>query len=203
MSLILLRHAESLWNAEDRFTGWEDISLSQYGLNKSYEVSEFLEMKLEMENIHFDYVFTSDLKRTIETAQFLNTDDVKEIIHTKELRGRNYGDLTGMNKKEVEKTLGSDLFLKIRRGFNERPPNGENLEDVCKRVGYYYDLKIKKLIENKKNVIIVAHGNSLRALLVHLKIFDEESISKFEINNCVPIVVNFEKEHYQYCQYYQ
>lgn len=197
MSLILLRHAESIWNVNDVFTGWSDIGLTQKGLNDAFSISELF----DSDGIHFDYVFTSDLKRTIQTAQFLSNENTKDT-NAIELRERDYGHLTGMKKKEAEKMLGSELFLKIRRGYYEKPPNGESLEDVCKRVGKYYDSKIKSLVDRKKNVIIVAHGNSLRALLVHLGIFTPENIDNFEIYSCVPIKINFEENNISYINQY-
>ena len=196
MSLILVRHAETLWNSKDLFTGWKDIGLTQNGLNDSFQMTELL----EAEGLYFDYIFTSDLKRTIDTSQFLS--GIKEV-NAKELRERDYGDLTGMNKKEAENILGSELFIKIRRGFYERPPNGESLEDVCRRVGSYYDSTIKDLISSGKNIIIVAHGNSLRALLVHLGVFNEDSISKFEMHNCVPVKVDLIKKQISYINKYE
>lgn len=199
MSLILVRHAESIWNSKELFTGWKDVELTQNGLNDSFQLSELL----EFENLTFDYIITSDLKRTIDTAQFISNSNDTKIINSKELRERDYGDLTGMNKKEAEKLLGSDLFIKIRRGFYERPSNGESLDDVCKRVGSYYDNNIKNILSLGKNVIIIAHGNSLRALLVHLKIYTEESISKFEMYGCVPIKVDVINKQVSYINKYQ
>jgi enolase len=199
MSLIIVRHAESLWNAKDAFTGWVDIGLTQKGINDAFTMAELF----DNQELFFDYIFTSDLIRTIQTSEFLNNENIKEVIHSSELRERNYGDLTGMNKKDAEKMLGSELFLKIRRGYYERPLNGESLEDVCHRVGEYYDSTIKPLIDSKSNVLIVAHGNTLRALLVHLNIYTPETIEKFEMYGCIPLQINFEENNISYINKYK
>lgn len=199
MSLVIIRHAQSIWNAKDLFTGWKDIELSEYGLEESKHLSELL----NYENIYFDYIFTSDLSRTIETARFLNNCNLKNIISTPKLKERNYGDLTGMNKKEAEILLGSELFFKIRRGYYENPPNGESLENVTIRVGSYFEQEIKPILNEGNNVAIIAHGNSLRALLVHLGIFVPDTISKFEIQSCVPILVDYENKSISYINKYK
>ena len=199
MSLVLVRHAESIWNAKDLFTGWTDIELSNKGKIDAKEMSELF----NIENMFFDYIFTSDLVRTIDTSNFICKEQVKSIIKSTELKERNYGDLTGMNKKEAEKLLGSDLFFKIRRGYFDAPPNGESLEDVRIRVGTYYDNNIKQLLNDNNNVIIVAHGNSLRALLVHLDIFTPETISEFEMQSCSPILVDYDNKEISYVNKYK
>lgn len=199
MSLVIIRHAQSIWNAKDLFTGWKDIELSEYGLEESKHLSELL----NYENIYFDYIFTSDLSRTIETARFLNNCNLKNIISTPKLKERNYGDLTGMNKKEAEILLGSELFFKIRRGYYETPSNGESLENVTIRVGSYFEQEIKPILNEGNNVAIIAHGNSLRALLVHLGIFVPDTISKFEIQSCVPILVDYENKSISYINKYK
>lgn len=198
MSLTIVRHAESLWNVKDVFTGWNDIGLTKHGFNSAYKMSEFL----QFQGIHFDYVFTSDLLRTIDTAKFLIDDHVKDVIRSPELKERDYGILTGMNKINAKELLGSELFFNIRRGYYTRPENGESLEDVSKRVGSYFDGKIKPLLDNGHNIAIVAHGNSLRGLLVHLNIFTPETIPDFEIQSCTPILVDYNNKDYSYINKY-
>jgi len=131
MSLVIVRHAESLWNVKDLFTGWLDIDLTQNGIKSAKELS----ILLKDENYNFEYIFTSDLIRTINTAEFICRDNIKETIHSPYLRERDYGNLTGMNKKSAEELLGSELFFKIRRGFYDKPKDGESLSDVTIRVG--------------------------------------------------------------------
>ena len=198
MSLTIVRHAESIWNVNDMFTGWNDIGLTQNGFTSAFKMSEFFRNK----KMNFDYIFTSDLIRTIDTAKFLANDNVKDIIKSPELKERDYGILTGMNKKQAKEMLGSEAFFNIRRGFYTRPENGESLEDVTKRVGSYFDIKIKPLLNNGENIIIVAHGNSLRGLLVHLNIFDPETIPNFEMQSCTPILVDYNDKDYSYINKY-
>jgi enolase len=198
MSLVIVRHAESLWNVKDIFTGWNDIGLTKHGFSSAYKMSEFL----RFQGFYFDYIFTSDLLRTIDTAKFLVDDNVKEVIRSTELKERDYGILTGMNKTNAKEMLGSEIFFNIRRGFYSRPEHGESLEDVTKRVGCYFDSKIKPLLDNGNNVIMVAHGNSLRGLLVHLNIFDPETIPDFEIQSCTPILVDYNNSDYSYINKY-
>jgi len=199
MSLVIVRHAESLWNVKDIFTGWNDIGLTNQGFTSAHNMSEFLRSN----GYCFDYIFTSDLLRTIDTANFFIDDNVKAIIRSPELKERDYGVLTGMNKISAKKMLGSELFFSIRRGYYSKPERGESLEDVTKRVGNYFDLKIKPLLDNGNNIIIVAHGNSLRGLLVHLHIFTPETIPDFEIQSCTPILVDYNNKDYAYINKYK
>lgn len=198
MSLVIVRHAESVWNIKDIFTGWEDVDLTTNGIKSAREMASLL----KYENYSFDYIFTSDLIRTINSAQFICQENIKDIINSPYLKERNYGKLTGMNKKEAEELLGSDKFFKIRRGFYDKPPDGESLSDVTIRVGNYFDNTIKYLLENGNNVIIVAHGNSLRGLLVHLGVFTPETIPSFEMQSCVPILVDYNSRNFEYINKY-
>jgi enolase len=198
MSLVIVRHAESVWNVKDIFTGWNDVDLTENGIKTAKDMA----LLLKYENYNFDYIFTSDLIRTINTSQFICKENIKDIIHSSYLKERDYGKLTGMNKKDAEQQLGSEIFFKIRRGFYDRPIDGESLSDVTIRVGNYFDNTIKPLIEQGNNVIIVAHGNSLRGLLVHLNIFSPETIPNFEIQSCVPILVDYNNKIFEYINKY-
>jgi enolase len=198
MSLVIVRHAESIWNIRDIFTGWNDVELTEDGIKTAKEMA----LLLQHENYSFDYIFTSDLIRTIDTAKFICKENVKNIIHSSYLKERDYGELTGMNKKEAEELLGPEMFFKIRRGFYDRPVDGESLSDVTIRVGNYFDTTIKYLLELGNNVIIVAHGNSLRGLLVHLEIFSPETIPNFELQSCVPILVDYNNRNFEYINKY-
>ena len=202
MTLLLIRHAESVWNAKDLFTGWTDVELSEKG---KYDANKMVKL-LEKEKIDPEYIFTSDLIRAVETMtpMLLRTiNNVCSVKSSDKLRERDYGDLTGMNKKEAEKMLGSDKFLKIRRGYYDAPPNGESLENVKLRVGKYFDDEIKPLLNEGKYVAIIAHGNTLRALLVHLDIFTPENISTFEIQGCVPIIADYKNKEINYVNEYK
>ena len=198
MHLILVRHAESIWNQENKFTGLVDIDLSVNGIQSAKELS----ILFKNENINFDYVFTSNLKRAINTSSIICNNNTI-TYNSSDLNERDYGDLTGMNKTQAQEVLGIELFHKIRRGYETKPSKGESLEDVTKRVGLYYDNVISKLLINDNNILIVAHGNSLRALLVHLNIFDANTIENFEINSCVPIVVDINKKAISYINKYK
>lgn len=198
MSLVIVRHAESIWNIKDIFTGWKDVDLTLDGIKSAKELA----LLLKHENFNFDYIFTSDLIRTINTAQFICEDNLKNKIHSFHLKERDYGELTGMNKKNAERLLGSEKFFKIRRGFYDKPIDGESLSDVTIRVGKYFDNDIRNLLELGNNVIIIAHGNSLRGLLVHLEIFTPETIPNFEIQSCVPILVDYSNKKFEYINKY-
>lgn len=198
MSLVIVRHAESIWNIKDIFTGWKDIDLTLDGIKSAKELA----LLLKHEKFSFDYIFTSDLIRTINTAQFICEDNLKKKIHSFHLKERNYGELTGMNKKNAERLLGAEKFFNIRRGFYDKPMDGESLSDVTIRVGKYFDNDIRNLLELGNNVIIIAHGNSLRGLLVHLDIFTPETIPNFEIQSCVPILVDYSNKKFEYINKY-
>ena len=180
MSLIIVRHGKSEWNKENKFTGWIDVDLAEEG------IQEAINCGLRLKNENIDYCFTSDLLRSKKTAEFiLKQFDYKvPIKNDPALKERDYGDLSGKNKDEAKKEFGEIQVHKWRRGYYERPKNGENLDDVVKRVGCYYDIEILPLIKNNKKVLIVAHGNSLRALLVHLGKHTNESIVNFELKTC-------------------
>lgn len=200
MSLIVLRHSQSSWNKENRFTGWTDIDLSEHGRkNESINAGKLLK------DYYFDNVLTSNLKRTIETYNIIKPYLKGNLIENgyKELNERDYGDLTGLNKDDIKREYGEDKLHQWRRSYNERPPNGENLDDVRIRVGSLYDNTILPLLNDNKNVLIVSHGNTLRALFVHLGIYNETDIEKIEIPTGNPIKINIINKTYQYINQYK
>lgn len=194
MVLVVLRHGQSVWNSENRFTGFVDIELSKKGRYEAKYAGQLLN------SIKFDYVFSSDLMRTIETAEIVaNEINYKNAItHISDFKERDYGDLTGKNKTELGITYGADQVKKWRRSYYTGPPNGENLDDVVKRVGRGYEKNVKKLLQNNKNVLIVAHGNSLRALFVLLGLKTPEEIEQFEISTGVPIKLDTLNKDFSY-----
>lgn len=205
MVFIIVRHGESKWNKENKFTGWENPSLSSNGIEEAKNVGKLLS------EIKFDCIYCSDLDRTIETTHYIMSSNLSENYYTRHepnLRERDYGDLTGKNKKELEKLYGGEQIKIWRRSWDIRPPvgnvwKGESLSDVSIRVGEFFDLHIKhKLMENK-NVLIVAHGNSLRALFVHLGLKTPENISDFEIGTGVPISIDIEAQKFSYINRYE
>jgi len=201
MVFLVLRHGQSEWNKENRFTGWKDISLSDTGMYEAKIAGQLIN------KYKFDNIITSNLKRTIETANIIQSEmtskSLPNIINVAALKERNYGDLTGKNKDELAVLYGAEKIKLWRRSYVERPPKGESLEDVTFRVGSYFDSKIKPLLEQNKNILIVAHGNSLRALFVHLNIKNCNSIETFEIPTGVPIQIDLKTKSYWYENSYE
>lgn len=172
--LILIRHGQSTWNAIDSWTGLTDISLDEKGREQARKDAELIK------DYQIDLAFTSKLRRAKQTL-----DEIKNVLNinppTTEdtaLNERDYGDFTGRNKLEVEKEYGQVQYLQWRRGWDVPIPNGETLKDVYERVVPYYKENIFPQLKGGKNVLISAHGNSLRALVKFL-----ENISDFEIPN--------------------
>ena len=206
-NLILVRHGQSLWNRERRFTGFVDIELTEDGKSEAAHAGRLIK-KL---NIEFDAYFTSQLKRAINSLniimEVLNKPNIK-INKAWELNERHYGNLTSLNKEEVKKKFGNKQVQIWRRSFDPRPPPmgkqhpyrdkinsnilSESLEDTVKRVIPYYEKKIKPLISTKKNVLIVFHGNSCRALLMKILNISKEKIVKLEIPTGNPLLLKFE-----------
>lgn len=190
--LILLRHGQSTWNKENKFTGWVDVELSERGIAEAHEAA----IKLASSDFTIDVVFTSVLKRAINTATIVATElkiDTK-FIQDEALNERHYGDLQGMNKDEMRVKFGSEQVHIWRRSFDIRPPNGESLKDTCERVVPYYLENIKPLLKSGKNVLVVAHGNSLRGLIKELEMISEQDIVSVEVPTGVPIVYGLDKQ---------
>lgn len=193
--LVLLRHGQSQWNLENRFTGFYDIDLSDLGRQEAADAGK----RLKAAGIAFDRVYTSTLQRAIHTAEIAMTEAGQEallssMVRHDDLRERDYGDLTGLNKAETAKKYGDEQVHIWRRSYDVRPPGGECLQDVVEnRVRPYYEKNIKPLIEDEsKNVLIAAHGNSLRAMLIILGLETPDTINKAEMETGVPVVVEFE-----------
>ncbi len=194
MSLVVMRHGESLWNKENKFTGWIDIELSEKGKEEAARAGE------QLVHIDFDTVFTSDLKRSQQTAELVLRNRAGSVVFSASelIKERDYGELTGLNKTELKHKFGEEQIHLWRRSYNERPPKGENLADVKERVGRFYDSVMKPLLDQGKNVLMVAHGNSLRALFVHLGIKNESNIEHFELSTAVPIYVDVKNLTFSY-----
>ncbi len=205
-NLILVRHGQSLWNRERRFTGFVDIELTEDGKSEAEHAGRLIK---EL-NIEFDAYFTSVLKRAINSLniilEILNKPNVK-INKAWELNERHYGELTGLNKDDTVIKYGNKQVQIWRRSFDTRPPPmgkqhpyrnkinsnilSESLEDTIKRVIPYYEKKINPLISAKKNVLIVFHGNSCRALLMKILNISKEKIVEFEIPTGNPLLLKF------------
>lgn len=176
--LVLVRHGKSEWNALGKWTGWTDIGLSPEGVGEARLAG------IQLKDIKFDQGFTSVLIRAKETLEEIKKTIEQVNLPTTEneaLNERNYGDFTGKNKWEVKEQVGEEEFQKIRRSWDYQLPNGESLKDVYTRVIPYYKEAILPKLKSGKNVIIAAHGNSLRALVKYLEEIPDSEISKLEI----------------------
>ena len=198
-NILLIRHGQSEWNKLNLFTGFKNIELSEQGIDEANKAGQNL-------NIKFDIVFTSELKRAQETAKIIlkNLDQWDhlygegKIITDINLNERDYGDLTGLNKKETADKFGEEQVHKWRRGYSDQPPNGESLEDVVRRVKIYFEESINPAIQSadNNNILIAAHGNSLRALLIVMNIYDSSNINSVELSTGVPIHVILENNKF-------
>lgn len=175
--LILARHHESEWNKLGKWTGLRDRHLDQYGFEKSED------MGLTIKDIQIDHAFASMLVRSIETLScMLNVCKRYEVPteHSAALNERDYGDYTGKNKWEMEKLLGEE-FKKLRRGWDYPIPNGETLKKVYERSVPYFLEKILPLVNEGKNILVVAHGNSIRTLIKYIERVSDEGIADVEV----------------------
>ena len=215
-NLILVRHGQSLWNKERRFTGWADIDLTDLGKAEAKQAGKLIK-KL---NIQFHTCFTSQLQRAINSLniilEVLGKSNL-EVIKTELLNERHYGGLTGLNKDETLKKYGSKQVLIWRRSFDISPPpmdsknpykdkiksniSSESLKDTYKRVVPYYNEKIEPLILSNKNILVVFHGNSCRALLKKIFSISEEKIINFEIPTGNPLLIKFQNLKVQSYKY--
>ena len=189
MLLTLVRHGQSTYNLENRFTGDADVPLTPLGKEEALQAGK------KIREFSYDVAYTSILKRAEETLQII----LKEInqanlpvVRNIALDERRYGDLQGLNKAETANKYGDAQVLIWRRSYDVRPPGGESLEDTYNRVVPYYKLEIKPWLMAGKNVLLVAHGNSLRALMMYLENISKEAIVKVEIPTGVPRQYNFD-----------
>ena len=192
-NILLIRHGQSEWNKLNLFTGFKNIELSEQGIEEANKAGQ----NFKNLDIKFDIVFTSELKRAQETAKIIlqnldqwdHLNNKRKIISNTNLNERDYGDLTGLNKKETAEKFGEDQVHKWRRGYSDQPPNGESLEDVVTRVTKYFEETIKPAIQSdgNDNILIAAHGNSLRALLIVMNIYQPNNINTVELSTGVPI----------------
>ena len=211
IKLVLVRHGQSMWNLENRFTGWTDVELSEQGIKEAKEAGRVLKEK----GFNFDVAYTSVLKRANDTLKYILEELGEENIPVKKswrLNERHYGALQGLNKDETKEKYGAEQVLLWRRSTDVRPPElskddkrypgndpkysdlkenelptTENLIDTIKRVMEYWNSDIKKDLETGKRVIIAAHGNSLRGLIKYLDNMTDEEIIKLELQTGNPI----------------
>ena len=182
-NLVIVRHGQSQWNLENRYTGWVDIDLSPLGIEEAHQAGK------KLRGYTFDKAYTSALIRAQRTLDIIleemGTNHI-EIEKDKALNERMYGDLQGLNKDDTKKQFGEEQVRLWRRSYDVPPPNGESLKDTAARVLPYYEAKIKPDLQAGKNVLVVAHGNSLRALVMSLDNLSEDEIVKTEIPTGVP-----------------
>ena len=222
--LILVRHGQSIWNLEKRFTGWVDVGLTENGKLEAIRAGEFIKRS----NIKIDYYYSSLQLRANDTLELIQKtlNDKKTYLKAWELNERHYGGLTGLNKIEMGKKLGEEKVHQFRRSWDLRPdpldresplhplnidayknvskeniPDTESLKDTYERVVKYFDLEIKNKI-NEANILISAHGNSIRALCKYLFKLDEKQISRLEIPTGNPLLIDFdENQKIRNCKY--
>jgi 2,3-bisphosphoglycerate-dependent phosphoglycerate mutase len=214
--LILTRHGQSIWNAENRFTGWVDVDLSEQGILEAKNSGKLIKNL----NINIDITYTSFLKRAIKTlAVILEENNLELELNTSwELNERHYGSLTGLNKEETKKKIGEVQFKKYRRSWDISPPPmnrndknqslfsslninipqgliplTESLKDTYNRVIPFFESKIKPDLQKNKNIIITAHGNSLRALCKKLFNISDQKINELEIPTGNPLIIEFDQ----------
>lgn len=225
IKLVLVRHGQSVWNLENRFTGWTDVSLSEKGIKEAIDAGKVLKEK----GYTFDIAYTSVLKRAIDTLDYI----LKElglnipINYSYKLNERHYGALQGLNKDETKLKYGDEQVKLWRRSASVRPPElskederypgndpkyvnieknllptTENLEDTIKRVVEYWNSDIIKEIKNNKKIIIVAHGNSLRGLIKYIDNLSDEEVINLEIETGNPICYELDEKLHPIKRYY-
>ncbi|MDA8884478.1 2,3-bisphosphoglycerate-dependent phosphoglycerate mutase [Gammaproteobacteria bacterium] len=192
-NLILVRHGQSEWNEKNLFTGWKDPGLTTLG----YEEAKHAGDLIKKTQINFDCMFTSDLQRAQITGDLIlnkiNQENIS-IIKDKALNERDYGSLSGLNKDDARKKWGEDQVQIWRRSYDIPPPEGESLKNTAERVLPYFNSSIMPLVLNGKNILIAAHGNSLRALIMQLDSISEDEIVKLEIPTGAPIHYHFNED---------
>ncbi|MCC6865652.1 MAG: 2,3-diphosphoglycerate-dependent phosphoglycerate mutase [Ignavibacteria bacterium] len=184
-NLVLIRHGQSQWNLENRFTGWIDIPLSPKGEEEASSAGE------KIKGMTFDKAFSSVLQRATKTYEIAaQKAGFKHLVCERDeaLNERMYGDLQGLNKDECREKFGAEQVHIWRRSFDVPPPGGESLKNTAERVLPYFYKKIEPMLREGKNILVVAHGNSLRALIMHLEKLSGEQIVKVEIPTGVPIL---------------
>ncbi len=214
--LVLVRHGQSQWNLEDRFTGWVDVPLSKKGIKEAISAGK------KLKDFEFDVMYVSHMLRAIQTLHYIIiessskktpiikhedkrvskweqnylSDSNKEIpvYQSVELAERYYGDLQGLNKQKTREKFGADKVKLWRRSFDINPPNGESLKDTSERTIPYFKKHILKNLKEGKNILVSAHGNSLRSIIMFVENISKKEIPNVEIPTGIPIVYTFDKK---------
>ena len=196
--LVLLRHGQSQWNLENRFTGWKDVPLTEQGIKEAKNAGNLIKKN----NIKFDKIYSSVLERANKTAEIaIKQAEMNELyengklnyVRDKSLNERDYGDLVGLNKAETADKFGKEQVQIWRRSYDIPPPNGESLKDVVERVSPYFTEQIEPLLLKEENILIAAHGNSLRAIMIKVGLYKPEEISSIELPTGTPLCLDYEK----------
>jgi len=212
--LVLVRHGQSQWNLENRFTGWVDVPLSKKGIDEAISAGK------KLADYKFDVMYVSHMLRAIQTLNYIivesnsektpifkhenqrvnkweinytgNSEEEIPVFQSVELAERYYGDLQGLNKQKTREKYGDEQVHLWRRSYDINPPNGESLKDTCARTTPYYEKYIMKDLQDGKTVLVSAHGNSLRAITMFVEKISEKDIPIVEIPTGVPIVYSFD-----------
>ena len=191
-NLVLVRHGQSEWNAKNLFTGWKNPGLTETGVKEAISAGELI----KDEKINFDTMYTSELKRAQLTGntilEIINQSDIP-IIKDIALNERNYGSLAGLNKDDARKKWGEEQVHIWRRSYDVPPPDGESLKNTAERVLPYFNKEILPKVVSGSNILIAAHGNSLRSLIMQLDELSKEEILNLEIPTGAPIKYIFDE----------
>ena len=193
--LILIRHGQSVWNAENRFTGWTDVDLSEKGVREAEMAGDLLS------EIRFDAIHTSGLIRAQRTATIImsrnSASDEVPLIKDERLNERHYGDLQGLNKAETAEKHGPEQVHIWRRSFDIPPPGGESLKMNAERTIPYFEEEIIPDLEQGKNVLVSAHGNSLRSIVMHIESISPQDIVSLEIATGTPMFYEYDMDSHK------
>ncbi len=189
-TLVLVRHGESQWNLENRFTGWVNVPLTDKGRKEARRAGE------KIKGIKFDKAYTSVLQRASETLTIILKIIGQEKIPVEKdqaLNERHYGDLQGLNKAETAKKYGDKQVHIWRRSYDVAPPGGESLKDTAARTLPYFEKKIIPDLKAGKNILVAAHGNSLRSIVMYLDKLTREQVLELNLGTGVPIIYEFDR----------
>lgn len=195
-TLVLVRHGQSLWNLENKFTGWVDVPLTELGEKEAHRAGQHLK------GMKFDIAFTSDLQRAQKTLAVILSEIGQtglSIIKDKALNERHYGALQGLNKAQTAEKYGEEQVKIWRRSYDVPPPPdqegfSESLKDTAARTLPYFDAKIVPYLKEGKNVLVAAHGNSLRSIVMHLEHLTKEQVLELNLDTAVPRVYELDKD---------
>ena len=189
--LVLVRHGQSQWNLENRFTGWIDVPLSEKGIEEAHRAGQALK------GLTFYKAFTSKLQRAQQTLKII-LEEINQmqipIVEDQALNERHYGDLQGLNKTETAKKFGDEQVLIWRRSYDVAPPNGESLKDTAARTLPYFKSQILPQVIAGQNILVAAHGNSLRSICMELDQLTKEQVLKLEIPTGLPIIYDMDAQ---------